>query len=101
MRDERLRTIIGQESTHNETVAVNSTERIKGRCSFVREEVQAGFSITAHFSHCGYSPSDRDLEHEPRSIGATDQPNWKGSAGSDPPITPFSVVQCIISSAEI
>jgi hypothetical protein len=33
--------------------------------------------------------------------GATDQPNWKGSVGNDPPITPFSVVQWIISSAEI
>ena len=58
--------------------------------------------ITALFSHCGYSvlgPGTRNAR--PWSAGATDQPNWKGSAGNDPPIMPFSVVQWIISSAEI
>jgi hypothetical protein len=41
MQDERLWTNIGHDSTHNDAIAVNSTERIKGRCSFVREEAQA------------------------------------------------------------
>ena len=30
-----------------------------------------------------------------------DQPNWKGSAGNDPPVALFRVVQWITSSAEI
>lgn len=49
----------------------------------------------------GFALGPETRNARPRPAGATDQPNWKGSAGNDPPITPLSVVQWIISSAEI